>query len=778
MTYKKIPLLNHMPFLKIFNLKKYFQASLYTYFTKMLLSYIFIIILPVILLSSFFYSVITNQSTRNFNRIHSALISDISTNVSSKMKAIEDELLYMSVNPIYSSYRKDAKNYSMNLYDITQNINTLVQKHDLLYSIYFFDQSKNKIYSTASGGYDFTKFYDKDWVNQLQNTSKIQRLSSRINMDKDFLDNVKDNNNYNIYTPRKVLSIAVGRYGEYTFLANIDVEKLYQNLLHTYSIDRTDYDFFFVNSDGNLIYTADGFDTDFTPSQYVIPTNESKVLKDSDYVYFVDKAYHDILYCVIRYNRSSINKTNQYYINFLIVLIIVFTMFLFFVAITVAKRLYKPINLLYQDIKVNIHDDNQGTLNHNKNEIEVLKTVFQEMKADNNTTKELLNTYQFIVAISTFQMYIKGIVHTELFIENSKHLFQCKELLQLLVFKVNDLHLSDEEKNIYPVNLQEIFYVYLQKGSCGIMVEIEPLCFTLLITAEDNNRIAELQTRILSAFFALTENQVYAATTTPFRFIHDISQKYALCSEVIEYASFYQIKSHLLTPEDLQIENKLNNSVVVNYETSLITSIINHDGIECNKVVDSLYKQLSLSKNKTYAQNICSRIIITLDKEFKLSSLLNADFVLIYQHFNTLEQYCNHIRDLCDKALAAFSSNDLVENKYCIDAKQCIEDNYMNNIDISYITDSLNLSYPYLSKIFKSHYGISLSEYLNTYRINKGKELLQSSELTVSEIAQRVGYNNIQSFQRFFKKYCNISPADYRKHYTITSGYNSHTGRT
>ncbi len=60
-------------------------------------------------------------------------------------------------------------------------------------------------------------------------------------------------------------------------------------------------------------------------------------------------------------------------------------------------------------------------------------------------------------------------------------------------------------------------------------------------------------------------------------------------------------------------------------------------------------------------------------------------------------------------------------------------------------------------------FGINIVDYINTMRIKEAKKLLCSTSDTLPEIAAKVGYNNEQSLTRYFKKFENCSPGEYRK---------------
>ena len=84
------------------------------------------------------------------------------------------------------------------------------------------------------------------------------------------------------------------------------------------------------------------------------------------------------------------------------------------------------------------------------------------------------------------------------------------------------------------------------------------------------------------------------------------------------------------------------------------------------------------------------------------------------------------------------------------------------NWNISEIADKLFISKSYLQKIYKSTFGKSIIEELIQFRLDKAREMLLNTELTVSEIAHECGYSTYNYFVRQFKAAENISPSDYR----------------
>lgn len=92
-----------------------------------------------------------------------------------------------------------------------------------------------------------------------------------------------------------------------------------------------------------------------------------------------------------------------------------------------------------------------------------------------------------------------------------------------------------------------------------------------------------------------------------------------------------------------------------------------------------------------------------------------------------------------------------------------IEHNYMNNIKLENIAPLFGYNSSYLGKIFNKKVGVGFNVFIDKVRINHSKDLLINTDLKVYEIAEKVGYRNVDYFHTKFKKYVEQSPAEYRK---------------
>lgn len=91
-----------------------------------------------------------------------------------------------------------------------------------------------------------------------------------------------------------------------------------------------------------------------------------------------------------------------------------------------------------------------------------------------------------------------------------------------------------------------------------------------------------------------------------------------------------------------------------------------------------------------------------------------------------------------------------------------IQEHYGEAIGVNDIAAAVNLSRFHFTRLFKAELGYSPHEYLSTVRMNRAKELLKSSNYSIAEIAQMVGYEYTSSFSTVFQNKIGVTPKKYR----------------
>jgi len=110
------------------------------------------------------------------------------------------------------------------------------------------------------------------------------------------------------------------------------------------------------------------------------------------------------------------------------------------------------------------------------------------------------------------------------------------------------------------------------------------------------------------------------------------------------------------------------------------------------------------------------------------------------------------------------------ENHQVLERLETILDDYFDNDDliskglptVAYVAQTLNLSPKYLSSLLKVLTGQNTQQHIHEKLIEKAKEKLSTTNLSVSEIAYELGFEHLQSFSKLFKTKTNQSPLEFR----------------
>lgn len=117
------------------------------------------------------------------------------------------------------------------------------------------------------------------------------------------------------------------------------------------------------------------------------------------------------------------------------------------------------------------------------------------------------------------------------------------------------------------------------------------------------------------------------------------------------------------------------------------------------------------------------------------------------------------LRDLRAPAVARLHTPDSNLVEKTIDF---LEHHYKNKITLDMLASNVHLSKYHYIRQFRKLAGSSPYEYLIQFRIHQSKQLLKKPDLTVSEIAYQVGYNNPSNYIADFRKFTGLTPGNYR----------------
>jgi two-component system response regulator YesN len=161
-------------------------------------------------------------------------------------------------------------------------------------------------------------------------------------------------------------------------------------------------------------------------------------------------------------------------------------------------------------------------------------------------------------------------------------------------------------------------------------------------------------------------------------------------------------------------------------------------------------------------------IIIRLFREKARRTSSEPESLLQEDHLVKEAEACDYLhttREWMDCAVAEAVTavgQGIRSNSAVSQAFMYIKRNYANEMSLSDVARFVHLTPAYLSALFKEQAGENFNHYLIRIRLDKAKELLMTTDMKITELAEAVGYPNASYFIRVFKKVEGISPMEFK----------------
>ena len=184
----------------------------------------------------------------------------------------------------------------------------------------------------------------------------------------------------------------------------------------------------------------------------------------------------------------------------------------------------------------------------------------------------------------------------------------------------------------------------------------------------------------------------------------------------------------------------------------LYTSELISSKLELDKIKNSFFELIVTANNSTKEIN----------RNFSSESFDNAFSIFSSENdVNLIKEFVHKFLLECISAIASVKKAEVhpIIKKVC----DYIDENLAKDISLEETADFAGVSIFYLSKLFKEEKGETFINFVSDKRLEKARQLLESTDLSIKEITAEVGYNDQNYFSRIFKNKYGLSPKEYRK---------------
>ena len=426
---------------------------------------------------------------------------------------------------------------------------------------------------------------------------------------------------------------------------------------------------------------------------------------------------------------------------------------------------YKPISDIsrfynaYSRNKKNVNEEEK----HASNEIEQIRKALETISEENRTLS--IKNEKFTREEMLFNLLRGNIINPEALIDAGIDPGSGRYAVVIFQLENNKtLQFSDFDTALGKVldsRLKIHLLEYLEKNSF----------IGILVWEDETLRIEDTLEILCSEIMKEKKVEIRAACGTQVRQIEDISRSYSEAKTALRYQTgnesqrvivFQDINMNVI-PDYIYIRAEMNTlEESVRAKNSRRTAFIISELIETIKNENTSY---------FYAVCLCYNIINIFFEEIHRIKNIAAQEIIKRHQSLFLENFDHPVENLITIVLSLSVETMRVLDKAEADTHIVSKDNILKFIDSNYrnsgfciqtVLDHFDMSLSNLSHQFKSYMGKNISSYINTLKMSYARELLSSGNMTVNEIAEKLGYFQTSSFIKRFKSAESVTPNEYR----------------
>lgn len=521
--------------------------------------------------------------------------------------------------------------------------------------------------------------------------------------------------------------------------------------------------FWIANDDGLFLpCTTDKETTKLlkTLQQYINP-NKS-IIKTSDY-YIASSHLPSMNWSIYYlYDHNSLGILNIFFFLVFVVLIYILLSTLFFY---IAKLLYQPI---YETLKPTLKEENEH--------FDEFKILDENLNRLQTLNKNLLETQKTTDRLMVQQYY------QNLLTDCNGYLAEIKKpyFSETANFCVGLLCLHPEQEDALDTALlgqlelykNILFQECIKQKNC-FMVKLSMYRCGLIIQADNLDQAKKLLNQIFSHSKSLNktekswEEQIILSPVK--KGLENINSSYRETLKIAEYLSMLP-HDKIITYDSIASVDCTTYSYPLSTENKLISEVI--DGQEkALDLFDELIRE-NLTKKRLsmeVLQNFVYTLIGTVNRIFQELKSSPEDFIgrpinyeYWYAHWGD-SVTITAIKAVLSDVIAAKKQRSQTQDELLLTQMlDYIHENFKDNIMLNDLADQFNISPKYCGILFKQLSDNNFKDYLNRYRIEQAKKLIQERpSMKTKDLSVMTGFNSSNTFIRVFGKYTGTTPQKY-----------------
>ena len=748
-------------------------------FFKLLIVFLLCFMIPVCASCVAFYSISVNviqKEVENYNHAQLIYLSDKLDDIFSKAK---DILCEYSVKDCVNNTHKTGQD----ILDCMESFRSTMSVNSFIDSMFVYNEADGSVISN-NGLFPLETYFTRQYEFSELPFEKLQNLFSA---NQGFSAVGAEHYSYYITSNQyretdSVLTLFSYTTGSRRITIGIMISSSAINTLLTGSVNTHNGELYILDRNRKSIVSSE-MKIDFNAFLSENPTELNSGVWHNESGEKILYNYMTSCYGMIMINAvpwTEVSKSLQLITRFSVVLAVALVMISLVLSLLLSKQIARPI----ETVSTNLTQNNisplklNGVMGHSTEYMNIYSRINQ-LQSKNQHLQSVLDDNRDSLRSSLLQGILYADRDTDFLIFRLSELgirfdypFFSVVLLKIDLYKnAYEAYSADELKNIRTgvCNL-----VCLWDYPCDSLlqsVKISEDEFALLInSASDDMEVFSQEFYAISRLIDMENDQarITFAVTHFTDSVRKMSSLFNSAQVAMEYRLINRQSQVVNSGRLARIDNRQYVGIPTNVEVSVTNYITVGDYASAIQLIDAqinsiMKNELPYEYFKHMLSSFVNAFVLALSsRNIPIGDVFDNDPYQELHSLTNVDEIRDFFRYACEKACSYIMSSRKNSTASLQKILQYIQENYQRDFSLEEISRYSGFSSQYFSRYFKEQMGITFTDYVSQLRIQKAKKFLAEPNSLVSTVAYAVGFENVNSFIRMFKRYEGVSPGKYK----------------
>jgi AraC-like DNA-binding protein len=654
-------------------------------------------------------------------------------------------------------------------------------------SVYYYDGDKESVLTDSWEEYGISEYFDTSWMDFLQDDSR-SGLSWKARIA-----------GFKYGPDRNIISVLLPSFKDNNvFIVNLDADRLYRHIVQRTSTSSLTSIFLFDRDGNPVLYDEQLFgrrELSFLMESEESIINENSgsrsILREGSLLTFVSSPQLEWTFV----SRTDLDSLYQHVHSlrrvflFATGIILVFAISVGFFA---TRRLYNPISRLVYLVgdlrKERGSAASQPALPSRYGELDYVIGCIKESEQARRRLRTSLS--------ESMPAYREKLVRS-LIKPNSIPPEQLNSRLDFASIKIDPENIAamvvavarrdrdneePEEDSLKRLWIADVIRSSVRSVSTGDVAETDDNWFVVIVNSEGAmlDMLFHCAEMIQNAITRRVEADCTIGIGSVQDNIRDLHLSYQEAVEALKHGMLAGV-GEIVHIQDIRIGKVWPSEQFDDLISTMKDFIKTGDAEAARKVVEDIYsKMISQNREVPYreVQKVLTKILIAITDSIddvggewrQISPDNDAPFIhlsRISDGREVIQWFSELVNRASDYILQARENRSWC---YADKVQELISRDCGRKVNLHWVAAQLNLNPSYLGRIFKEQFGVNFVDYLTRVRINRSKELLKETDLTVEDVGKAVGYSNSYYFIKLFKEHTGTTPGKFKKAVLTVAG--------